>query len=246
MLRRDRMHSRRRHFLPDPDRPQPRERLAAGHPDRASPAPDGDLERHDHGHQLHGGTRSRSNGGSPEGTNLPRRSTITFTAATAGSNVVFAWGGHVASYIDWGEGDSAAGITGSPYHMRLVSLNGGGGNQDRSISVSDPGGSPADHDTGERVTVTSRRFGDRHGNVHAEHRQPRTERDGQVLRLRPRHDGSELHVGRHSGRQRRPVHEPDIRDVCPVLADRSRPLLLPGGVHAGDGSPYSPGLHTNQ
>ena len=49
------------------------------------------------------------NGGSPEGTNLTTQVTITFTATTAGSNVVIAWGGRVGSYIDWGAGDSASG-----------------------------------------------------------------------------------------------------------------------------------------
>ncbi|MGH3368860.1 MAG: hypothetical protein ACRDPR_02565, partial [Nocardioidaceae bacterium] len=81
------------------------------------------------------GPAAGGNGGSPEGTSLSTRVTITFTS-TPGANVVLAWGGHIASYIDWGEGDSAAGISGSPYHMRLISLNGGGGNQDRSISGS--------------------------------------------------------------------------------------------------------------
>ncbi len=51
------------------------------------------------------------------------------------ANAVLAWGGHIASRIDWGATNSAAGISGSPYHMRLVdwSLN-NLGNQDRSLS----------------------------------------------------------------------------------------------------------------
>ena len=44
-----------------------------------------------------GGPAAGGNGGSPEGTNLTTQVTITFTAATAGSNVVIAWGGHVGS-----------------------------------------------------------------------------------------------------------------------------------------------------
>jgi len=59
--------------------------------------------------------------------------TINFTAAS--STVVLAWGGHIARALDWGAGNSAGGISGSPYHTRLISLNGSGGNQDRSLSA---------------------------------------------------------------------------------------------------------------
>jgi len=59
--------------------------------------------------------------------------TITFTANTV--NPVLAWGGHIADRNDWaGQGGSASDITGSPYHTRLLELNGSGGNQDRSLS----------------------------------------------------------------------------------------------------------------
>ncbi|MGH8004731.1 MAG: HYR domain-containing protein, partial [Limisphaerales bacterium] len=51
------------------------------------------------------------------------------------STVVLAWGGHIASALDWGAGNSAGGISGSPYHTRLVEFDGGGGNQDRSLSA---------------------------------------------------------------------------------------------------------------
>ncbi|HKR23248.1 MAG TPA: hypothetical protein VJS17_11665, partial [Pyrinomonadaceae bacterium] len=61
------------------------------------------------------------------------RVSINFTAAS--STVVMAWGGHIARAIDWGTGNSASGISGSPYHTRLISLNGSGGNQDRSLSA---------------------------------------------------------------------------------------------------------------
>ena len=61
------------------------------------------------------------------------RITINFTADS--STVVMAWGGHIARAIDWGAGNSAGGISGSPYHTRLISLNGSGGNQDRSLSA---------------------------------------------------------------------------------------------------------------
>lgn len=69
------------------------------------------------------------------------RITINFTASSA--TVVMAWGGHIARAIDWGTGNSASGISGSPYHTRLISLDGSGGNQDRSLSanaVEPPGG----------------------------------------------------------------------------------------------------------
>jgi uncharacterized protein affecting Mg2+/Co2+ transport len=58
---------------------------------------------------------------------------IQFTATN--STVVLAWGGHIASRLDWGVGHSAAGISGSPYHTRLIALDGSGGNQDRSLKA---------------------------------------------------------------------------------------------------------------
>jgi uncharacterized repeat protein (TIGR01451 family) len=60
------------------------------------------------------------------------RITITFTADVA--NPVLAWGGHIAIRSDWGNNGSAVAIPGSPYHMRLIDLDGAGGNQDRSLS----------------------------------------------------------------------------------------------------------------
>src|SRR5262249_8319036 len=44
------------------------------------------------------------------------RITITFTASQA--NPVLAWGGHIATRKDWGIGNSAVAIPGSPYHTR--------------------------------------------------------------------------------------------------------------------------------
>ena len=59
---------------------------------------------------------------------------VTFTASS--SIVLLAWGGHIASQIDWGAGNSAGSISGSPYHMRLLDLdNDGLGNMDRSLSA---------------------------------------------------------------------------------------------------------------
>jgi len=64
---------------------------------------------------------------------VERQVTITFTAQVA--NPVLAWSGHVGWSGDWGPGNAAGGITGSPYHMRLIGLDGSGGNQDRSLSA---------------------------------------------------------------------------------------------------------------
>ncbi|MDP2211745.1 MAG: SdrD B-like domain-containing protein [Candidatus Aquicultor sp.] len=66
------------------------------------------------------------------------RIAVTFTAAS--STAVLAWGGHIGSRADWGfvagVPRSAGGISGSPYHMRLIgwTLN-NLGNQDRSLSA---------------------------------------------------------------------------------------------------------------
>src|SRR5206468_3961380 len=65
--------------------------------------------------------------------NSSARTTITFTTSQA--TVVMAWGGHIARRIDWGVLASASAITGSPFHMRLIDLDGSGGNQDRSLSA---------------------------------------------------------------------------------------------------------------
>jgi hypothetical protein len=64
---------------------------------------------------------------------VERRIRVTFHADV--SNPVLAWGGHVAWQGDWGAGNSAGGISGSPYHMRFIELDGQGGNQDRSLSA---------------------------------------------------------------------------------------------------------------
>ncbi|MES2154463.1 MAG: hypothetical protein V4510_04940 [bacterium] len=56
---------------------------------------------------------------------------ITFMAASP--TVVLAWGGHIGSSLDWPSINATTGIGGSPYHMRLIALDGTGGNQDRSM-----------------------------------------------------------------------------------------------------------------
>ena len=61
--------------------------------------------------------------------------TITVNFTNSNSTVVMSWGGHIARAVDWGQGNSASGISGSPYHTRLISLDGSGGNQDRSLAA---------------------------------------------------------------------------------------------------------------
>ena len=86
---------------------------------------------------IYGGTItavSAYSGGAafPTGDNS-RSITITFSASQA--NPVLAWGGHIASRSDWGALHSASAIPGSPFHTRLIDLDGSGGNQDRSLSA---------------------------------------------------------------------------------------------------------------
>ena len=59
---------------------------------------------------------------------------VVFTADSA--TAVLAWGGHIAASVHWGAGNSASGISGSPYHMRTKTWSLGNlGNQDRSLSA---------------------------------------------------------------------------------------------------------------
>ena len=59
---------------------------------------------------------------------------VTFNATSP--TVVMAWGGHIAKSADW-NGQGAAQISGSPYHMRLKAWTAGNvGNQDRSLAAS--------------------------------------------------------------------------------------------------------------
>ena len=57
---------------------------------------------------------------------------ITFRATSR--TPVLAWGGHISTRADWGIDNSAIAFTGSPFHMRLLDINGSGGNQDRSLT----------------------------------------------------------------------------------------------------------------
>lgn len=62
-----------------------------------------------------------------------------FTATN--TTAVIAWGGHIARRLDWGSGNSAADVSGSPYHMRVIDFqcsnvdNCSSGNLDRSLSA---------------------------------------------------------------------------------------------------------------
>ncbi|MGV3585866.1 MAG: T9SS type A sorting domain-containing protein [Adhaeribacter sp.] len=68
-----------------------------------------------------------------------QRLTVTFEVTSA--SAVLAWGGHIASRLDWGFTTggvplSAGGISGSPYHMRLIGWTLSNlGQQDRSLSA---------------------------------------------------------------------------------------------------------------
>jgi hypothetical protein len=49
---------------------------------------------------------------------VPREIDVTFVAA--GDTVVLAWGGHIASVLDWGAGETfTSSATGAPFHVRL-------------------------------------------------------------------------------------------------------------------------------
>ena len=64
---------------------------------------------------------------------------VYFTATS--TTAVIAWGGHIARRLDWGSGHSAADVSGSPYHMRVIDFNCSdvsncsSGNMDRSLSA---------------------------------------------------------------------------------------------------------------
>ena len=47
---------------------------------------------------------------------------VVFTKANNTRKVVLAWGGHIASLQDWGQGGSASAIPGSPYHMFIQTV----------------------------------------------------------------------------------------------------------------------------
>lgn len=59
---------------------------------------------------------------------------IDFTPHAGVPNPVLAFGAHFAWRGEWGAGQTAADFNGAPYHMRLISLNGGGIGQDLSMA----------------------------------------------------------------------------------------------------------------
>lgn len=71
----------------------------------------------------------------------PQQINVSFVTGPSGGTVILAWGGHIGSRNDWGFDEegiprSAGGISGSPYHMRLIDWNLNNlGNQDRSLSA---------------------------------------------------------------------------------------------------------------
>ena len=66
---------------------------------------------------------------------------LRITFDNTSSTVILSWAGHIAKAQDWGLGNSAAAVSGSPYHTRLISYSLDGitqisiGNQDRSLSA---------------------------------------------------------------------------------------------------------------
>jgi uncharacterized repeat protein (TIGR01451 family) len=61
---------------------------------------------------------------------------VSFTTA-AGGDLVLAWGGHIGSERNWGLGNGAAAISGSPYHQRILQVDTTEiGSQDRSLKAS--------------------------------------------------------------------------------------------------------------
>jgi hypothetical protein len=87
--------------------------------------------------RIYGGTITGVSAYSyPDGTGFigdkSARISITFTPSVA--NPVLAWGGHISTRVNWGTGSSCVAIPGSPFHTRLIELDGSGGNQDRSLS----------------------------------------------------------------------------------------------------------------
>jgi len=69
-------------------------------------------------------------------TDAQSETTVDITFTVDSETAVLAWGGHIASRLDWGEGNSAGGINGSPYHMSLKDWTLGNlGSQDRSLQA---------------------------------------------------------------------------------------------------------------
>ena len=167
-----------------------------------------------------------------EGSNLSRSVRVTFTASS--STVVLAWGGHAGSELDWGPNDFVGSSTGSSYHMRLIDVDGSGGNQDRSIQVGAIFPVPTNKSTtasasvinvGGSVTDTARFTGS-----------PDAAGTRDILPLRAVDRAPRLLVWwlatRHSGDDER-LWLCDIVGVQPDSLVAGRLLLLPRSLHAG-------------
>ena len=62
---------------------------------------------------------------------------ITITFNTTSTQVFLVWGGHIASVLDWGAGNSASNISGAPYHMKITKFDERAiGNRDNQVMAS--------------------------------------------------------------------------------------------------------------
>jgi uncharacterized repeat protein (TIGR01451 family) len=78
--------------------------------------------------------------GAPSGNDLTRTIRVSFTIGSndcVGNDCdgIIAWGGHIASELDWGAGSGAGGINGASYHMDINALDGTGGKQSKSVQA---------------------------------------------------------------------------------------------------------------
>ena len=122
-----------------------------------------DLRRDDRGSRKHLGIRasedksaSRARAGSPRTLPpMPTRSRRQDHVHRTQRYPVLAWGGHIGARANWGLDNSAVAICGSPFHMRLIDLDGSGGNQDKSLAAAAvifPGRSRSEASEPERST----------------------------------------------------------------------------------------------
>jgi len=73
---------------------------------------------------MYGGTMTGASIVMPTSYAGDTTATVTLTFTATGADTVLWFGAHVASQLDWGTGQGAGSISGSPYHVSLVSLNG--------------------------------------------------------------------------------------------------------------------------
>ena len=169
---------------------------------------------------------------------------VTFTATN--STVVLAWGGHIASQIDWGAGNSAGVDLGLAVPHAAPRSRQRRARQHGPLAVRRVGRAGAGdlHDAGERRVDRARPVGDGPRNA------CRAERPGQrqrrLLRLRPE---PRLESGLHERRQRSRLRSRGRGRQCDLtglLAD-----ACPGSTASGLSTrpdlfaQYSPGNHTN-